>query len=459
LTKGGVFLENTKIAFVSLGCDKNLTDSEIMLGLIEEEGYIITPDESDADIVIVNSCGFIMDANEEAIDNILRIADYKTSGKLYGIIVTGCMAQRYKDEIFESLPEVDAVVGTGDFEKIGEVIKALTEGKRQVKLITDKNNKLREENSLKRKISTAGGFAYLKIAEGCDNLCTYCTIPSLRGKYRSRTMESLMEEALMLSENGVKEIIVIAQDVSMYGIDIYGKKMLPELLRKISGIDGIEWIRLLYCYPENITDELIEEIAENNKICKYLDMPVQHSDNEILKRMGRKSTREGLFNVIGKIREKMPHFCFRTTLIVGFPGETEENFNNLVDFIKKVEFDRLGVFTYSREENTPAYKMKGQIDEKVKKHRKDYIMELQKTISAKKCESFIGKTLKVIIEGKIEGEDNVFCGRSYRDCYEIDGFVFFEGNDELIAGDFVFVRITGASDYDLIGVIDYEFAE
>ncbi len=452
-------MELTKIAFVSLGCDKNLMDSEIMLGLIEEEGYIVTSDESDADIIIVNSCGFIMDANEEAIDNILRIADYKINGKLYGIIVTGCMAQRYKEEIFESLPEVDAVVGTGDFEKIGEVIKALTEGKKQVKLITDNNNKLQEENSLKRKISTAGGFAYLKIAEGCDNLCTYCTIPSLRGKYRSRTMESLLSEARMLSENGVREIIIIAQDTSMYGTDIYGKKTLPDLLRKISEIDGIEWIRILYCYPENITDELIDEIYENDKICEYLDMPIQHSDDEILKRMGRKSTREGLLNVIGKIREKMPDFCIRTTLIVGFPGETDENFNNLVDFVKEAEFDRLGVFTYSREENTPAYKMRDQIDEDVKKQRKDYIMELQKSISSKKCDRFIGETLKVIIEGKIEGEDNVFCGRSYRDCYEIDGFVFFKGEGEFIAGDFVFVKITGASDYDLIGVIDYEFAE
>ena len=410
-------MERTKIAFVSLGCDKNLMDSEIMLGLIEEEGYIVTSDESDADIIIVNSCGFIMDANEEAIDNILRIADYKINGKLYGIIVTGCMAQRYKEEIFESLPEVDAVVGTGDFEKIGEVIKALTEGKKQVKLITDNNNKLQEENSLKRKISTAGGFAYLKIAEGCDNLCTYCTIPSLRGKYRSRTMESLLSEARMLSENGVREIIIIAQDTSMYGTDIYGKKTLPDLLRKISEIDGIEWIRILYCYPENITDELIDEIYENDKICEYLDMPIQHSDDEILKRMGRKSTREGLLNVIGKIREKMPDFCIRTTLIVGFPGETDENFNNLVDFVKEAEFDRLGVFTYSREENTPAYKMRDQIDEDVKKQRKDYIMELQKSISSKKFDRFIGETFKDIIEGKNEGEDNVFCVRSYIDCY------------------------------------------
>lgn len=452
-------MSDVKIAFVSLGCDKNLVDSEIMLGLVEEEGYLITPDESDADIVIVNSCGFIMDANKEAIDNILRVADYKNDGKLKGIIVTGCMAQRYKDEIFESLPEVDAVVGTGDFEKIGEVIRELSKGKKQVKLVTDNNKKLVEKNSLKRKISTAGGFAYLKIAEGCNNLCTYCTIPSLRGKYRSRSMESLVEEAKMLAENGVKEIIFIAQDTSLYGIDIYGKKALPELLRKISLIDGIEWIRLMYCYPENITDELIDEIAGNPKICHYMDMPIQHADDDILKSMGRRSTREGLERVVKKIRGKMPDFCFRTTLIVGFPGETEEQFSNLVNFIKAVRFDRLGVFTYSREEGTPAYDMPGQIDEEIKEERQDYIMEVQKNISAEKCESFVGKTLKVIAEGRIEGEDNVFCGRSYRDCYEIDGFVFFESDEEIIAGDFLYVKITSASDYDLIGVIDYEFAQ
>ena len=452
-------MENTKIAFISLGCDKNLIDSEIMLGLIEEEGYVITPDESTADIVIVNSCGFIMDANQEAIDNILRVADYKETGSLKGIIVTGCMAQRYKDEIFESLPEVDAVVGTGDFEKIGTVIKELVSGKKQVKLITDYNNKITETNSLKRKISTAGGFAYLKIAEGCNSLCTYCTIPSLRGKYRSRTMESLIDEAKMLAKNGVREIILIAQDTSLYGIDIYKEKALPKLISKISQIEGIEWIRLLYCYPENITDELIDEIASNPKVCHYMDMPIQHADDEILKKMGRRSTKQGLLSVISKIREKMPDFCFRTTLIVGFPGETQKHFDNLVDFIQTAKFDRLGVFTYSREEGTPAYDMPDQIDEDIKAERKDYIMEVQKNVSAEKCDSFIGQTLKVIVEGKIEGEENIFCGRSFRDCYEIDGFVFFESEKDLIAGDFLNIKITSASDYDLIGVIVDELTE
>lgn len=345
-------MKRTKIAFVSLGCDKNLIDSEVMLGLIEEEGYIVTPEESEADIVIINSCGFIMDANQEAIDNILRIADYKTDGKLKGIIVTGCMAQRYKNEIFDSLPEVDAVVGTGDFEKIGDVIKDIINGKKQVSLITDNNKNISETSRLKRKISTVGGFAYLKIAEGCNNLCTYCTIPSLRGKYRSRKIEDIITEAEMLAQNGISEIIIIAQDTSLYGIDIYNKKTLPKLIRQISQINGIEWIRILYCYPENITEELINEIAENPKVCHYLDIPVQHADNDILKFMGRRSTREGLEKIINKIRIKMPDFCFRTTLIVGFPGETSEQFKNLVNFIEKIEFDRLGVFEYSREEGT-----------------------------------------------------------------------------------------------------------
>lgn len=450
---------NVKIAFVSLGCDKNLVDSEIMLGLIDEKGYIITPDESEAEIIIINSCGFIMNANEEAIENILRVADYKNNGKCIGIIVTGCMAQRYRQEIFESLPEVDAVVGTGDFENIGNVIKELLDGKKQVELVTDKNNILDENNSLKRILTTNTGFAYLKIAEGCDNFCTYCTIPSLRGKYRSRTIESLVKEAEQLSKQGAKEIILVAQDTSLYGTDIYGKKMLPELLNRLNNILDIEWIRILYCYPEHINDEIIEAMYLNSKVCHYIDMPIQHSDDSILKAMGRKSTRNDIENVIKKLRYKMPDICIRTTLIVGFPGETEEKFNNLVDFIKCVKFDRLGVFTYSREEGTPAYNMKNQIDENIKQKRKEYIMEIQKNISAEKCESFVGKELKVIVEGLIEEDKNVYCGRTYRDCYEVDGFVFFESNDRLISGDFLNIKITEASDYDLIGEIIYELAE
>lgn len=448
-----------KIAFISLGCDKNLIDSEIMLGLIDEEGYVITSDEAQADIVIINSCGFIMDANEEAIENILRVADYKKEGRLKGLIVTGCMAQRYKEQIFESLPEVDAVVGTGDFQQIGSVIKRLTEGEKQVRLITDKNKGFDENISYKRMLTTAGGFSYLKIAEGCDNLCTYCTIPALRGKYRSRSFESLVKEAEILARKGVRELILIAQDTALYGTDLYGRNRLHELLRALSETEGIEWIRLLYCYPEHITDETIDEMASNPKVLHYVDMPVQHADDRVLRAMGRRNNRKSLEAVIRRLRDKMPDICIRTTLIVGFPGETDEEFKNLADFVEKTEFDRLGVFTYSREEGTPAYKMPDQIDEELKRQRRDYIMELQKRISAGKCEALVGKTLRVIVEGRIEGEENTYCARSYRDCYEIDGFVFFESEKELLAGDFYYVKITGASDYDLIGEIADEFTE
>lgn len=442
---------SSKISFVSLGCDKNLIDSEIMLGLIDEEGYTITSDDSQADVIIINSCGFIMDANQEAIDKVLEMADYKKNGNCKALIVTGCMAQRYKDEIFESLPEVDAVVGTGDFENIGGVIKRLLEGEKQVKLVTDRDHLLNPDNSYKRIITTTGGFGYLKIAEGCDNHCTYCTIPSLRGKYRSRTIESLVKEATIMAEKGVREIILIAQDTSLYGKDIYGEKSLPRLLRALSEIEDIKWLRILYCYPENITDELIEEMATNKKVLHYLDMPIQHSEDRILKLMGRRSTKAGIKEIVAKMRAKMPDMCIRTTLITGFPTETEEEFKAQCDFIKEVRFDRLGVFTYSPEEGTPAERMEGQIDEEVKSERKDYILNVQRGVSAAVCEEYVGEDLEVIVEGKLDGEDNIYCGRSYRDCYEIDGFVFFKSDDELIAGDFYTIHITEAGDYDLIG--------
>lgn len=442
---------NAKISFVSLGCDKNLIDSEIMLGLIDEEGYTITYDDSEADIIIINSCGFIMDANQEAIDKVLEMADYKRDGQCKALIVTGCMAQRYKDEIFEALPEVDAVVGTGDFESIGDVIKRLLDGEKQVELVTDKEHLLNPDNSYKRIITTTGGFSYLKIAEGCDNHCTYCTIPSLRGHYRSRTIDSLVKEAKILASKGVRELILIAQDTSLYGSDIYGKKSLPELLRKLSEIEDIKWLRILYCYPENITDELIDEMASNPKVLHYLDMPIQHSEDRILKLMGRRSTNAGLKEIIGKMREKMPDMCIRTTLITGFPSETEEEFKAQCNFIEEVKFDRLGVFTYSPEDGTPAARMDNQIDEDVKSERKDYLLQVQKSVSADICQKYVGKVLEVIVEGKIEGDDNVYCGRSYRDCYEIDGFVFFKSEDDLLAGDFYNIKITEAGDYDLIG--------
>lgn len=443
----------TRICFISLGCDKNLIDSEIMLGLIDSEGYIITDDDSEADIIIINSCGFIMDANKEAIDRVLDAAECKKEGTCKGIIVTGCMAQRYKDEIFESLPEVDAVVGTSEFVNIGSVIKRLTEGEKHFQVVGDRDKPLDEDVSHKRLITTLGGYGYLKIAEGCDSKCTYCTIPSLRGKYRSRHIESLIKEAEIMAQQGVSELILIAQDTSLYGKDLYGRQRLHELLRELSKIDGIHWLRLLYCYPEHIYPELVSEMASNKKVLHYIDMPIQHSEDKILKLMGRKSTRAELKDVIGGLRSAMPDICIRTTLIVGFPGETEEDFAGLCSFIKEVKFDRLGVFAYSREEGTPAYKLPHQIDEEIKQQRKDYIMEVQKNVSAEVCESFIGKTLEVIVEGKIDGEDNVYCGRSYRDCYEIDGYVFFESENELIAGDYYNIEITSASDYDLVGEI------
>jgi ribosomal protein S12 methylthiotransferase len=442
-----------KISFVSLGCDKNLIDSEIMLGLIDERGYIITSNDEEADIIIINSCGFIMDASQEAIDRILEVADLKVSGNCKGIIVTGCMAQRYKAEIFESLPEVDAVVGTGDFEQIGEVIDRIIHGEKQVQLITDKEHIISPENSMKRILTTAGGFGYLKIAEGCDNKCTYCTIPSLRGHYRSRTMESLVEEAQMLAAKGVRELILVAQDTTMYGTDIYGKKSLHTLLQKLGEIEGIHWLRILYCYPENVYDELIAEMSDNPKVLHYIDMPIQHSEDKILKLMGRRNTREDLIDVIQRLRTAMPDICIRTTLITGFPGESEEDFKAQCDFIEQVKFDRLGVFAYSREEGTPAYKLPNQIDDEVKEERKDYLLSLQKNISAEVCDKYIGKELEVIVEGKIDGEDGVYASRSYRDCYEIDGFVFFKSEEDLVAGDFYTVRIDEAGDYDLVGTL------
>lgn len=443
-----------KIAFVSLGCDKNLVDSEIMLGLIQEEGYTIISDPNDAHIVIVNTCGFILDATEEGIENVLRIAELKSSGNCKGLIVTGCMAQRYKKEIFEDIKEVDAVVGTGDFESIGRVIKEVLQGNK-VELVTDINNKLDGNNSFKRILTTPGYLAYLKIAEGCDNFCTYCTIPSLRGSYRSRTMESLVEETTILAKQGVKELVLIAQDTALYGTDIYNENKLHVLLNKLSCIEGIEWIRMLYCYPEHITDETITEMSTNEKVCHYIDMPIQHSEDKILKLMGRGNSKDEIRKVVEKLRKNMPDIIIRTTLIVGFPSESEKDFNDLIDFIQEIKFNKLGVFPYSQEEGTPACKLPNQIDEDVKNERKDKIMELQKYISANALREYIGKTIKVIVEGKMV-DDEVYCGRSYMDCYDIDGLVFFNSETEILSGEFLNILITDALDYDLIGEIFYE---
>ena len=368
------------IAFISLGCDKNRVDSEVMLGILKERGYNPVSDESDADIIVINTCCFIKDALEESIETIIETAQYKEEGKCRGIIVAGCLAQRYEKEIFEEMPEVDAVIGTAAYESVADVADRILGGEKRIKVIEDIDTHMNEENAGKRIISTSGHYAYLKISEGCDNHCTYCIIPKLRGKHRSRTMESLVEETKQLAEAGVKELLVVAQDTSIYGRDIYGKPMLHELLKKLCAVEGIEWIKLLYCYAETLTDETIQAMAEEDKICKYIDIPIQHGSDTVLKRMGRRSSRKLITDKIAALRKAMPDICIRTTIITGFPGETEEEFEELADFVKELRFDKLGVFTYSPEEGTPAAEMKDQIDERVKEERKDYIMELQKTI-------------------------------------------------------------------------------
>lgn len=442
------------IAFVSLGCDKNRVDSEVMLGILKERGYIPVSEESEADIIVVNTCCFIKDALEESIETILEVAQYKQEGSCKGIIVSGCLAQRYEKEIFEEMPEVDAVIGTTAYEAVADVADRILKGETGIHAMEDININMDENNAGKRILSTAGHYAYLKISEGCDNHCTYCVIPKMRGKHRSRTMESLVEETQMLAERGVKELIVVAQDTSIYGRDLYGKPMLHELLRKLCRVDGIEWIRILYCYAETLTDETIQIMAEEDKICKYIDIPIQHGCDTVLKRMGRRTSRALITERIGALRKAMPNICIRTTIITGFPGESEEEFENLLDFIKEMKFEKLGVFTYSQEEGTPAAIMDNQIDEEVKEQRKDYIMELQKTISAEKCSEMTGKIIKVIVDGKIP-EEGIYCGRSQNDSPDIDGIVFFKADYEILSGDFAEVKITEASDYDLIGEAVY----
>jgi len=444
-----------RIAFVSLGCDKNLVDSEVMLGLLQKSGFALISDESQAEVIVVNTCCFIQDAKEESIENILEMAQYKKTGNCKALIVTGCMAERYKDEILAEIPEVDGVVGTTGYESIVEVVEEILKGKK-IQKFSDINTTIRED--YQRVLSTAGYFAYLKIAEGCDNKCTYCIIPQLRGKYRSRSIESLISEAKTLVSQGVRELILVAQDTTRYGIDLYGEKRLPQLLRELCKIEELKWIRLLYCYPEEITDELIDVIAEEEKVCSYLDMPIQHANTAILKRMGRRSTKEELIHLINKLRNRIPDVCLRTTLIVGFPGETDEEYEDLVQFVTDMKFDRLGVFTYSKEEGTAAAKLKGQIPKKIKELRKDKIMKLQQAICEEKSAQFVGKTLEVIIDGKLP-EENEYCGRTYRDAPEIDGMVFVHTDEELLSGDFIKASITSANEYDLVGRIVDESGE
>lgn len=447
---------NYLVSFVSLGCDKNLVDSEHMLGLLNQGGFSLTGDEEKADVIVVNTCCFIEDAKKESIENILEVAGYKETGTCKALIVTGCMAQRYKQEILDEIPEVDAVVGTTSYDKIVDIANGILE---QKGLRTQHFDLIDREmlDEMPRILTTAGYFAYVKISEGCDKHCTYCIIPKLRGKYRSRQMDKIKAEVEKLAADGVSEIILVAQDTTEYGRDLENAS-LAKLLHELGKIEGIEWIRVLYCYPESITDELIEEIKTNPKVCKYLDIPIQHASTAILKRMARKSSLEQLKERLGKLRQEIPGIALRTTLIVGFPGETEEDFQILYDFVKEMRFDRLGVFTYSKEEGTPAALFEDQIDEKTKIKRRDAIMALQHGISSALTAEKVGKTMKVLIEGKITDED-VYIGRTYQDAPDIDGEVFVEYEGELISGDFVDVRITASNDYDLIGEIVDEYSE
>ena len=435
------------ILFISLGCDKNLVDSEVMLGLLDKKGYKIVDEESEADVIVINTCCFINDAKEESVQTILEMAEYKKEGRLKALIVTGCLAQRYQQEILDEIPEVDAVLGTTSYDKITEAVEEALAGNGHVE-VTDINAlPLVDE---KRLVTTGGHFAYLKIAEGCDKHCTYCIIPKLRGNYRSVPMERLIKEAEDLAEQGVKELILVAQETTVYGQDIYGEKSLHKLLKELCKISGISWIRILYCYPEEIDDNLIQVIKEEPKICHYLDLPIQHASDEILKRMGRRTSKKQLVEIIGKLRSEIPDIALRTTLITGFPGESEANHEELMEFVDEMEFDRLGVFTYSPEEDTPAADMPEQIEESVKKDRQAELMELQQDIAFDKAEDMVGSEVLMMVEGKV-ADENVYVGRTYKDAPNVDGLIFVHTDADLITGDFAKVKVTGALEYDLIG--------
>ncbi len=438
------------IYFISLGCDKNLVDSENMLGILNENGYHITNEEKEADIIIVNTCCFIHDAKEESITTILEMAEYKKSGSLKALIVTGCLAERYKEEILKEIPEVDALLGTSSFASIIEVIKEITDGKQHSHF---DSLELLPRTTSKRMLTSGSYSAYLKIAEGCDKHCTYCIIPQVRGNYRSVAMEDLLSEAGYLAEQGVKELILVAQETTLYGKDLYGEVRLSELLHKLCKINGIEWIRILYCYPEEITDELIETMKQEPKLCRYLDIPIQHASDRILKLMGRRTNKADLIHIITKLRKNLPDIVLRTTLITGFPTETQEEHQELMEFVRDMKFERLGVFTYSKEDQTPAAKLKPQILAKVKKQRQKELMKLQQSIVFEKTKRLVDRTFEVLIEGRIADEDQVYIGRTYMDAPQVDGFVFLSSDRELMSGDIVQAVITGAKGYDLIGEI------
>ena len=434
-----------------------------MIQLLAEKGYEIVKEDDQAEVIVVNTCGFIQDAKEESINTLIEMGQYKESGKLKALVATGCLAERYADQIFEELPEVDAVVGTGSYEKIVDVVEELIHGGRGIRAQEDAGQ--RDLGYRKRVLTTPGYYGYVKIAEGCDNRCTYCVIPKLRGPFRSRKEEDILREVRDMAEEGVKELMIVAQDITKYGKDLDGVSRLPELLKKIAQVDGIHWIRLLYCYPEDITPELIQVIAEEPKIVHYVDMPIQHCSDGVLKRMGRHHTKQQLLDVIQALRKAVPDIALRTTLITGFPGETEEDFQEMREFIQEVRFDRLGVFAYSQEEDTPAARMPDQIPEEEKERRKDILMELQQRISSEKSQEMVGESLEVIIEGQIPGEEEeegtkVYSARTYRDAPDIDGFLFLSSSQEYLSGDFVQTQVVGAYEYDLMGVDeDVEYSE
>lgn len=445
-----------KILFVSLGCDKNLVDSEVMLGLLTRDGHTFTDDEQEADVIVVNTCCFINDAKEESINTILEMAELKKEGNLKALIVTGCLAQRYRQEIIDEIPEVDAIIGTSTYDEISNVLKEVLDGEEGVSCFHDLDCLPQVDTD--RVVTTGGHYAFLKIAEGCDKHCTYCIIPSLRGKYRSVPMERLIAEGTRLSEQGVRELILVAQETTVYGTDLYGKKALPELLHKLAEIPGIYWIRIQYCYPEEITDELIEAIKTEEKVCHYLDIPIQHASDRILKRMGRRTNQQQLRDMIAKLRREIPDIALRTTMIAGFPGETEEDHEEVMMFVDEMEFERLGVFAYSAEEDTPAAGFPDQVPEEVKEERRDEIMELQQDIAFYKSDSMIGRVLDVMIEGKVADEP-AYVGRTYMDAPNVDGYIFVNSGELFMSGDFVRVKVTGSNDYDLIGEVYDEFTE
>ena len=444
-----------KVLFISLGCDKNLADSEEMLGMLVENGYEITNEESEAEVIVINTCAFIHDAKEESVNSILEMAQYKENGKLKALLVTGCLAQRYQREIIEEIPEVDAVLGTGSWDELIQALDKVFEGE---KYLDFQSIDRLPRAAGKRVITTGGYYDYLKIAEGCDKCCTYCIIPKLRGKYRSIPMEKLAAQAEYLASQGVRELIVVAQEATVYGQDLYGEKSLHILLKKLCRIPGIQWIRILYCYPEEIYPELIQTMKEERKICHYLDLPIQHCNNRILKRMGRRTTKEELIQIVETLRKEIPDIILRTTLITGFPGETQEEHEELMEFIDTMEFDRLGVFTYSAEEDTPAARMPDQIDEEEKQRRQAELMELQQEISIDKGNARIGSEVEVMVEGKV-ADENAYVARTYGDAPGVDGYLFINTDTQLMSGDFAMVHVTGALEYDLIGELKDEYTE